>query len=515
MDADNMADVAGLVGKAYAQQAAEAGGSIKRVFHNLLHHRKCPLDGWDERTIEMLLHELSMLDSNNFLGNVGVGEREARIASSLVARRHYYMGHGVGRSGDIAAIQPKAAGSSVIAQLTNYLTLDLAQSVGLTRMQGCIVVPVATGMAMVLVLLTLRERRPSAKYVVWPRIDQKSCFKSILAAGFEPLVIENVLEGDELRTDVSAVEQAIAQYGVDAIACVMTTTSCFAPRGCDRVEDVAKLCKALDVPHVINNAYGLQSSKCNHIVNESVRVGRVDSVVQSTDKNLMVPVGGAIILGPDKKFISAISKIYPGRASSSPALDVFITLLQLGINGYKKLMAERKRMYDYLKEKLTKFAEAHGERVLHTPNNPISIGLSLTSLPPCGDQSLTFFGSMLFSRGVSGTRVIVPQGQSTIGPRTFKSYGAHFDSYPCAYLTAAAAMGVTERDVDLFIARLDKAFDQYKRHAARTTSTSVPTQPANTTATTATAAADQQQQQQEDDADDGAIVAALAQLESA
>lgn len=52
--------------------------------------------------------------------------------------------------------------------------------------------------------------------------------------GFEPLVIENVLEGDELRTDVIAVEQAIAQYGADAIACVMTTTSCFAPRGCDR-----------------------------------------------------------------------------------------------------------------------------------------------------------------------------------------------------------------------------------------------------------------------------------------
>jgi len=48
-----------------------------------------------------------MMDSNNFLDNVGVGEREARIASRLVRRRHYGLAHGVGRSGDIAAVQPK------------------------------------------------------------------------------------------------------------------------------------------------------------------------------------------------------------------------------------------------------------------------------------------------------------------------------------------------------------------------------------------------------------------------
>lgn len=47
------------------------------------------------------------MDSNNFLGNVGVGEREARVASDLVARRHFRLAHGMGRSGDIAAEQPK------------------------------------------------------------------------------------------------------------------------------------------------------------------------------------------------------------------------------------------------------------------------------------------------------------------------------------------------------------------------------------------------------------------------
>lgn len=50
---------------------------------------KCPEDGWDESTIELFLHELAIMDSNNFLGNCGVGEREGRVASGLVARRHY------------------------------------------------------------------------------------------------------------------------------------------------------------------------------------------------------------------------------------------------------------------------------------------------------------------------------------------------------------------------------------------------------------------------------------------
>ncbi len=47
------------------------------------------------------------MDSNNFVDNVGVGEREARVASELVARRHYRLAHGIGRSGDVSAEQPK------------------------------------------------------------------------------------------------------------------------------------------------------------------------------------------------------------------------------------------------------------------------------------------------------------------------------------------------------------------------------------------------------------------------
>lgn len=48
------------------------------------------------------------------------------------------------------------------------------------------------------------------------------------------MVIENVLEGDELRTDLEAVEKKIEELGAENILCVHSTTSCFAPRVPDR-----------------------------------------------------------------------------------------------------------------------------------------------------------------------------------------------------------------------------------------------------------------------------------------
>lgn len=340
------------------------------------------------------------MDSNRFDGSVGLGEREGRVVCGLVRRRHFGLAHGIGRSGDIAAVQPKAAGSSLINKLTNCLALHALKLAGLQRTAACVVLPTATGLSVTLTLLALKAKRPAARFVVWPRIDQKSCLKAICTAGLEPLVVENVLEGDELRTDVEAVRDAVARVGAANVAAVLTTTSCFAPRGCDRVQDVARLCADADVPHVINNAYGVQSSKLCHEVNEACRVGRVDAYVQSTDKNFMVPVGGAIVASPHADFIDHLSQCYPGRASVAPLLDLFMTLLSLGQDGWRCLLRQRKECFPYLHAKLTDLAARFGERVLVTKHNPISIAVTLDNFP----GNPTFIGSMAFSRGVSGMR---------------------------------------------------------------------------------------------------------------
>ncbi|KUF83553.1 O-phosphoseryl-tRNA(Sec) selenium transferase [Phytophthora nicotianae] len=238
----------------YVQQGLDALRSREKQVTTLLAQRRLPDKGWDDASVELLLQTLSAMDSNNFLGSAGAGEREARVFSPLVARRHFHLAHGIGRSGDVAAVQPKAAGSSLMVQVANALAKDVLRLAGMRAVQAALVLPVATGMSLMLVLLQLKVSKPNARYVVWPRIDQKSCFKSILAAGLTPLILANTLvkEEDEspsgyLKTDLVGMAALMDQYGSDSILAVMSTTSCFAPRAYDSVKEIAELCQERNI----------------------------------------------------------------------------------------------------------------------------------------------------------------------------------------------------------------------------------------------------------------------------
>ena len=52
--------------------------------------------------------------------------------------------------------------------------------------------------------------------------------------GFDPVVVENALKGDELQTNLADLEAKIEELSPENIACVLTTTSCFAPRVFDK-----------------------------------------------------------------------------------------------------------------------------------------------------------------------------------------------------------------------------------------------------------------------------------------
>ena len=60
-------------------------------------------------------------------------------------------------------------------------------------------------------------------------------------------------------------------------------------------------------------------------------------------------------------------------------------------------------------------------------------------------------------------RVVAPGKTTSVAGYTFKNFGAHYNSYPHAYLTAAAGIGITREDVDIFITRLDKVLVSYSR----------------------------------------------------
>ena len=291
-----------------------------KQYRSLFINRRLPDHGWSDIQIQNLLFLFSILDTNNktlATGGVddnssnnsegvetrwcGVGEREGRVYSSLVAQRHFGLSHGMGRSGDITEPQPKAAGSSVMVKLALLFTLDvLRRGSGLDpkgAAKSGILLPLCTGMSMSLLLSSLRNSHNEnytngvkKNIVLWSRIDQKSCFKAITSAGLICVVVPTKINGDEVVTDIEAMEEALKEHGEKVLA-VITTASCFAPRVPDAVDEVAKLCDKAGIHHVINNAYGLQCAKTCKLINRACVVGRVDGIVCSTDKNFLVPVG--------------------------------------------------------------------------------------------------------------------------------------------------------------------------------------------------------------------------------
>lgn len=46
-------------------------------------------------------------------------------------------------------------------------------------------------------------------------------------------------------------------------------------------------------------------------------------------------------------------------------------------------------------------------------------------------------------------------------------YGAHYSDYPHDYLTAAAALGTTEADVDEFVSKLKKSLGEWKKQCSK------------------------------------------------
>jgi hypothetical protein len=77
---------------------------------------------------------------------------------------------------------------------------------------------------------------------------------------------------------------------------------------------------------------------------------------------------------------------------------------------------------------------------------------------------------MLFSRGVSGTRVVGVgrwREARTVDGHAFAAYGAHADDYPTPYLTAAAAVGMSAADVHTLLTRIESTILEYMRQRER------------------------------------------------
>ena len=57
---------------------------------------------------------------------------------------------------------------------------------------------------------------------------------------------------------------------------------------------------------------------------------------------------------------------------------------------------------------------------------------------------------------------MTPGNGNEFSGTVFENFNSHSKCYPCAYLTAAAAIGVRRDEIDTFIKRLQKTLDIVK-----------------------------------------------------
>lgn len=414
---------------------------------NLLEQKRVPDEPWEDEQIKFLLKILSQMDTDKDLEASRVGEREARISTPLLNEYSAGFSHGIGRSGEIKAPQPKAPGGSLMYDLTNSLARYSLKNLGLPNITDALVVPMATGMSVSLCLAALRpEWRADTvlkRRVIVPRLDHKSVIKGINYMGAEPKIIEGEVFGDAVRIPIESVTKNIDENDF----AILSFTSFFPPREADDIKEIAKIAQENDLVHIVINAYGVQSEDWMKLIRSAIDAGRVDAIIQSTDKNFLTPIGGAIICTPHKESMKNISQTYAGRANASPIFQFLVSILSLGIKGYEKLKEEQKKNRNHLENELKKIGENIGERVLNV-FNPVAVALTLNKLK---GKNLTKLGGALYNLRVTGPRVLDP---------TENTFGMCCDNYPNAYIVMNSAIGATKKDIDLSIERLQKAYEQ-------------------------------------------------------
>src|SRR4030042_6057949 len=119
-------------------------GARFQPLKELLDQRTIPEKGWSEDQIVTMLELLAAMDTDKDPKAARVGEREGRVASPLVERLCAGFCHGIGRSGQIAAPQPKAPGGSILYMLVNRFASTILRKRGLYNVKGAILLPLST-----------------------------------------------------------------------------------------------------------------------------------------------------------------------------------------------------------------------------------------------------------------------------------------------------------------------------------------------------------------------------------
>jgi O-phospho-L-seryl-tRNASec:L-selenocysteinyl-tRNA synthase len=414
-------------------------GTEIRPIKLLFEQRRVLEEGWKDSQIEGLLNFLATMDSDKDSKAAHLGEREGRVASPAVSKLAAGFHHGVGRSGDLTAAQPKAAGGSLMYFFANKLSNDAMKRFGAPNIKSTVVVPMATGMTIALVLCAARNLT-GGKEVVYPQLDHKAPLKAIQLAGLQERIIEGEVHGDAVIVPKEKIEKAVNEN----TAAILSTTTFFSPREPDKIKDIAKIAEEKKIPHIINNSFGVQSREIMKLVRGAIDAGRVDAIIQSTDKNFLSPVGGAIVASPNEEFLNSVSQIYPGRATAAPIVQFLAAILSMGSEGYEKLRTQQEENRRFLESALKEVAERHSQRILNV-YNPISVAMTLEG------KNAKKIGKALYTARVIGARTLEKN-----------DFGVCCPQYISSYINFDASIGMQKNEITLAMERLDTVLKTVK-----------------------------------------------------
>ena len=407
-------------------------GTESKPIKLLFEQRRIPEEGWKDSQIEALLNLLSTMDSDKDSKAAHVGEREGRVASPAVSKLSSGFHHGVGRSGNLTEAQPKATGGSLMYFFANKLSNDAMKRFGVPNIKKAVVFPMATGMTLALVLCAVRNLN-RGKEVAYPQLDHKTPLKAIRLSGLRERIIQGEVYRDAVNVPAEKIENAVNEN----TAAILSTTTFFSPREPDKIKDIAKIAEKKNVPHIINNSFGVQSREIMKLVRGAVDAGRVDAIIQSTDKNFLTPVGGAIVASPNEEFLDNTAKIYAGRATAAPIVQFLAAILSIGLEGYEKLRTQQEENRKFLESSLKEVAERHKQRLLNV-YNPISVAMTLEG------RNAKKIGKALYTARVYGARALEKS-----------DFGVCCPQYISSYINFDASIGMQKNEITLATEKLD------------------------------------------------------------
>ena len=144
----------------------------------------------------------------------------------------------------------------------------------------------------------------------------------------------------------------------------------------------------------------------------------------------------------------------PRRASVAPILDLFITLLHLGADGWTKLLVEREALLVSFRERLA-CTGARGAYAADAPQlDQHGDNIELWWRRAAGDLD----GRTAVDAPRLGLGIVAPSSKPKreVAGIPFKNFGSRCDAYPNTYMTAACAIGAAEAEVDRFFKRLTR-----------------------------------------------------------